>query len=164
MHNAEWITPSPIMMHLSWGSCATIFYRRQTMEVQVNTSVKHEWFKVAEPEFLSETVVLKPGGTSGLDGRFCEEEDDFPDSLFAKGWLVVISTSAFLSRSLLSFLLSSSSTEMSESYSAVCFSAFDFCFSWRVFCCSFLINSKEAERKSIKTQSSTNSSKLHTYI
>ena len=87
-------------------------------------------------------MLVKPGGTSGLDAGVCEGREDFSESIFDAG--IGSSGSLLLFGSPLSSLESASNSEKSKA--SLRLSGLIF-FSWNAFCCSFLHDSKEANRK-----------------
>jgi hypothetical protein len=94
------------------------------------------------PVLFSAIMLENPGGTRGLGTGACEGWRGLSSSLVGIGCITVLSNSLVLFRSLLSSFESSSNSVKSNL--SLDFSGF--WFSWKALCCSFLIDSKEAER------------------
>lgn len=116
----------------------------------VITSAEWGWFPDFAPKVLSTTVLVKPGGTSGLEVRVCGGKEEFSESLSEADGITESLDLLLLFKSLFSSLESSISEVMSKSL--LLLSRPNFCFSWNDLCCSFLINSKEARRVDTKCQ------------
>lgn len=90
---------------------------------------------------------LKPGGTSGLDA-WVEGREVLLESLFESLFVGASSNSLSLFNIFFSSLVSPSTLVISKSEFSFWLNLF---FSWNALCCSFLINSKEAERASYRS-------------
>ena len=107
------------------------------------TCEEWECNEVLVPEFRSKIVLVKPGGTSGLDAGVCEGREDLSESIFDDD--IGSSNSLLLFGSPLSSPEPANNSKISKP--SLRLSGLIF-FSWNAFCCSFLHDAKEARRES----------------